>query len=264
VLVLNNIEVIYSNVILVLKGVSFEVRDGQISSLLGANGAGKTTTLKAISGLLKSELGEVSDGNIEWDGKRIDRMGPDGVVKMGIAQVMEGRRVFQHLTMEENLKVGAHLRKDSMNVKKDLDMVYDLFPKLKELHNRISGYLSGGEQQMMVLGRALMAKPKLVLLDEPSLGLAPIIVTEIFSAVKKINVEEKTSFLIVEQNARAALRVAGFGYVMDNGRIVLYGESEKLVDNEDIREFYMGLGDLGQRKSYREVKHYKRRKRWLG
>lgn len=262
-LVLNNIEVIYSNVILVLKGVSFEVKDGQIVSLLGANGAGKTTTLKAISGLLKTELGEVTDGSIDWNGKRIDKMSPEDIVKAGIVQVMEGRRVFEHLTAEENLKVGAHLRKDSNGVKRDLEMVYGLFPKLRDLRNRTSGYLSGGEQQMMVIGRALMADPKLMLLDEPSLGLAPLVVAEIFEIVKRINQEEKTSLAIVEQNARAALGIADYGYVMENGRIVLDGEAEKLAGNEDVREFYMGLGDLGQRKSYREVKHYKRRKRWL-
>jgi len=262
-LVLNNIEVIYSNVILVLKGVSLEVKDGQIVSLLGANGAGKTTTLKAISGLLKTELGEVTDGSIEWNEKRIDKMSPEDIVKAGIVQVMEGRRVFEHLTTEENLKVGAHLRKDSGGVKRDLDMVYDLFPKLKGLRSRTSGYLSGGEQQMMVVGRALMASPKLVLLDEASLGLAPFLVKEIFDIVKRINEEEKTSILLVEQNARAALSIADYGYVMENGRIVLDGEAEKLANNEDVKEFYMGLGELGQRKSYREVKHYKRRKRWL-
>ena len=261
-LVLNNIEVIYNNVILVLKGVSFQVSDGQIVSLLGANGAGKTTTLKAISGLLKNELGEVTDGNIEWNGKKIDRMNAEQIVKSGIVQVMEGRRSFPHLTTKENLKVGAHLRSGA-EIKRDLEMVYGLFPKLKDLRHRTSGYLSGGEQQMMVIGRALMASPKLILLDEPSLGLAPLITIEIFETVYAINSEEKTSFVIVEQNANAALQVAHFGYVMENGRIVLEGEADKLAGNEDVREFYMGLGDLGQRKSYREVKHYKRRKRWL-
>lgn len=261
-LALYNVEVIYNNVILVLKGVSMEVRDAQIVSLLGANGAGKTTTLKAISGILGTELGEVSDGSVEWNGARIDRKSPEDIVSAGIAQVMEGRRSFQHLTTEENLKVGAYVRSDRA-VKKDLDKVYSLFPKLKTLRNHTSGYLSGGEQQMMVIGRALMANPQLVLLDEPSLGLAPLIVTEIFQTVKSINEQEKTSFLIVEQNARAALGIAHYGFVMENGHIVLDGEAEKLAGNEDVREFYMGLGDLGQRKSYREVKHYKRRKRWL-
>lgn len=262
-LVLNSIEVIYSNVILVLKGVSFTVGDGQIVSLLGANGAGKTTTLKSISGLLRTELGEVTDGSIEWKGKRIDKMSPEDIVKAGIAQVMEGRMAFEHLTAEENLRVGAHLRKDSAGVKRDLDMVYTMFPALKALRNRTSGYLSGGEQQMMVIGRALMTKPELILLDEPSLGLAPLLVAEIFATVKEINEQEKNSFLVVEQNARAALGIAHYGYIMENGRIVLDGEAEKLINNEDVREFYLGLGDLGQRKSYREVKHYKRRKRWL-
>ena len=261
-LTLNNIEVIYNNVILVLKGVSFEVADGQIVCLLGANGAGKTTTLKSISGLLKSELGEVTDGNIEWNGRLIEKMEAEHILKEGICQVMEGRRSFPHLTTEENLRVGAHLRSSS-DVKRGLDMVYGLFPKLRDLRHRTSGYLSGGEQQMMVIGRALMADPKLVLLDEPSLGLAPLVVAEIFETIKRINVEENVSVLIVEQNANAALEIAHYGYVMENGRIVLDGDDAKLANNEDVREFYMGLGDLGQRKSYREVKHYKRRKRWL-
>lgn len=260
---LNSIEVIYLNVIMVLKGVSLEVPDGGFVSLLGANGAGKTTTLKAISGLLETEEGKVTDGSIEFNDKRIDKMIPENIVKLGISQIMEGRRVLEHLTAEENLKAGAYLRRDNAGVKRDLEMVYGYFPRIKDLRNRVAGYLSGGEQQMMVIGRALMANPKLMLLDEPSLGLAPLLVKEIFEIVKNINEEEGTSILIVEQNATAALSIAKYGYVMENGRIVLDGEAEKLASNQDVQEFYMGLGELGTRKSYREVKHYKRRKRWL-
>jgi branched-chain amino acid transport system ATP-binding protein len=263
-LVLNNIEVMYLDVILVLKGVSLEVPEGQIIALLGANGAGKTTTLKAISGLLHTEEGEVTDGSIEFDGKRIDKLDPEDIVGLGIVQVMEGRRLFQHLTTEENLKIGAYRRHDGANLKKDLDTVYRYFPKLKDLRNRTSGYLSGGEQQMLVLGRAIMSHPKLMLLDEPSLGLAPLVVQEIFKIVQQFNAEEKTSILIVEQNARAALSIAQYGYVMENGKVVLDGPADRLRENEDVREFYLGLSQVGEKKSYREVKHYKRRKRWLG
>ena len=263
-LTLNNIEVTYSNVILVLRGVSLKVDDGSIVALLGANGAGKTTTLKAISGLLHTELGEVSRGSIDFDSERIDRKGPEDIVEMGIVQVMEGRRVFEHLTTEENLRAGACSRKAGSDIKADIDMVYSYFPKLKDLRSNTSGYLSGGEQQMLVIGRALMAHPKLILLDEPSLGLAPILVAEIFDIVRNINTEEKTSVLLVEQNALAALSISGYGFVMENGRVVLDGPGDKLKDNEDIREFYLGLSQLGERKSYKEVKHYKRRKRWLG
>ena len=262
-LVLNNVEVVYSNVILVLKGVSLEIGEGQIIALLGANGAGKTTTLKAISGLLKTELGAVTDGSIEFEGKRIDKIDPEDIVKLGIVQIMEGRRVFEHLSTEENLRIGAYLRSNGANIKRDLDMIYAYFPKLKDLRHQTSGYLSGGEQQMLVMGRALMAHPKLMLLDEPSLGLAPFLVREIFEIVMRINQEEKTSILIVEQNAKAALSIASYGYVMEDGRIVLDGTAKKLEENEDIREFYLGLSQVGQRKSYREVKHYRRRKRWL-
>jgi branched-chain amino acid transport system ATP-binding protein len=260
---LNNIEVIYLNVILVLKGVSLEVQDSGIVTLLGGNGAGKTTTLKAISGLLYTEEGDITDGSIEWDGQRIDRMNPEDVVKLGIVQVMEGRPMFEHLAVDEELKVGAYTRGDAAGVKRDLDRVYDYFPKLKDLRHATTGYLSGGERQMVVMGRALMARPKLMLLDEPSLGLSPILVREIFDIVKRINAEEKTSILVVEQNARAALELADYGYVMENGRVVMDGPAEKLRDNEDIKEFYLGLSKVGQRRSYREVKHYKRRKRWL-
>jgi len=260
---LNNIEVIYLNVILVLKGVSLDVPDGKLVSLLGGNGAGKTTTLKAISGLLYVEEGEVSDGSIEFDGHRIDRMHPEDVVRLGIVQVMEGRPLFEHLSVEENLKVGAYIRSDAPAVNKDMDLVYDYFPKLKHLRHATSGYLSGGERQMLVMGRALMARPKLMLLDEPSLGLSPMLVKEIFGIVKRINTNEKTSILLVEQNAKLALEMADYGYVMENGRVVMDGLAEKLRDNEDIKEFYLGLSKVGQRRSYREVKHYKRRKRWL-
>ncbi len=260
---LNNIEVVYSDVILVLRGVSLEVGNGQIVALLGANGAGKTTTLKAISGLLRTELGQVTRGSIELDGAHIDRLGPEDIVERGIVQVLEGRRLFAHLTAEENLITGA-LARSNGNTKTDLEMVYDYFPRLRELRGRVSGYLSGGEQQMVVIGRALMAHPKLMLLDEPSLGLAPLIVEEIFEVIKKINQQEKTSILLVEQIAQAALGIADYGYVMETGRVVLDGSADKLRDNEDIKEFYLGLTQLGERKSYREVKHYKRRKRWLG
>ncbi len=260
---LNNIEVVYSDVILVLRGVSLEVGKGQIVALLGANGAGKTTTLKAISGLLWTELGQVTRGSIDFQGERIDRLGPEEIVERGIVQVMEGRRLFAHLTVEENLIAGALVRGNG-RTKADLEMVYTYFPRLRDLRRRVSGYLSGGEQQMLVIGRALMAHPKLMLLDEPSLGLAPLIVQEIFEVIRKINQQEKTSILLVEQIAQAALEIAHYGYVMETGRVVLDGPAEKLRENEDIKEFYLGLTQLGERKSYREVKHYKRRKRWLG
>jgi branched-chain amino acid transport system ATP-binding protein len=263
-LVLNNVEVRYSDVILVLKGVSLEVPDGDIICVLGANGAGKTTTLKAISGLLFTELGEVSDGSIYFNEVRIDNRKPDDISRMGITQVMEGRRVLEHLTTEENLKLGSYLVKDNAVRQRDLEMVYDYFPKLRDLRHQTSGYLSGGEQQMLVVGRGMMAHPRLMLLDEPSMGLAPLLVKEIFEIVKRWNEERETSILLVEQNALAALSVASYGYVMENGRVVFDGSSEKLIDNEDIKEFYMGLSQVGQKKHYRDVKHYKRRKRWLG
>ena len=259
----NNIEVCYMGVIQVLRGVSLEVGDGKIIALLGANGGGKTTTLKAISGLLKTEEGEVTSGDINFNGKRTDKYGPEEIAALGITQVMEGRRVLEHLTSEENLLVGAYLRKDKDGVKRDLEMVYSYFPGIKQMRSRTSGYLSGGEQQMLVVGRAMMARPRLMLLDEPSLGLAPLMVQEIYSIVRRINDEQKVAILLVEQNVQAALSIADYGYVMETGKIVMDGPADKLKDNEDVKEFYMGLSAIGERKSYREVKHYRRRKRWL-
>jgi branched-chain amino acid transport system ATP-binding protein len=259
----NNIEVTYMNIIQVLRGVSLEVGDGKIVALLGANGAGKTSTLKAISGLLKTEEGEVTDGSIYFDGKRIDRLSTADIAVLGISQVMEGRRVLGHLSVEENLLVFTHNRKDRKKVKSDMEMVFEYFPRVKDMRRQTSGYLSGGEQQMLVIGRALMASPKLMLLDEPSLGLAPLLVQEIYEIIKRIGAEQKMAILLVEQNARAALGIADYGYVMENGRVVLSGPAEMLRDNEDVKEFYMGLSAVGSRKSYREVKHYRRRKRWL-
>ncbi len=260
----NNIEVTYHGVILVLRGVSLEVGDGKIVSLLGANGAGKSTTLKAISGLLKTEVGRVSRGSIHFDGQQIEKADPEQLAKLGIIQVMEGRRILEHLTVEDELLAGGYTVRHRLNLNKELERIYHFFPKLRDLRRHTSGYLSGGEQQMLVIGRALMSHPKLVMLDEPSLGLAPMLVEEIFRIVKAINEEEKVSILIVEQNAVAALDLAEYGYVMENGRIVLDGTSAQLKANEDVKEFYLGFGALSQRKSYRDVKHYKRRKRWLG
>jgi len=259
---LNNIEVAYLNVIRVLHGVSLSVEDGSIVALLGANGAGKSTTLKAISGLLHIEEGAVTDGGIEWNGERIDRKSAEEIAKLGIIQALEGRRVFEHLSAEENLLVGAYHRRDR-RIKQDLEMVYEYFPRLKELRHNTAGYLSGGEQQMLVIGRAMMATPKLMMLDEPSLGLAPLLVEEIYNIIKRFNTEQKTSVLLVEQNVRIALSIAHYGYVMENGRIVLDGAADFLKNNEDVKEFYIGLSAMGTKKSYREVKHYKRRKRWL-
>jgi branched-chain amino acid transport system ATP-binding protein len=262
----NNIEVIYSDVILVLRGVSIEVGEGKIVAILGANGAGKTTTLKAISGLLKAEQGEVTRGTIEMDSRRIDHLSAQTIVRdLGIVQVLEGRRQFQHLTVEENLIVGAMARGHSGGmIQEDLKRVYQYFPALKNLRKRVSGYLSGGEQQMLVIGRGLMSRPQLLMLDEPSLGLAPLLVQEIFRVIRMINQEDGISILLVEQNAHLALEVAHYAYVMEIGRVVLDGPADQLAENEDIKEFYLGLTQLGERKSYREVKHYKRRKRWLG
>ena len=259
----NNIEVIYDHVILVLKGVSLEVPEGRIVTLLGANGAGKTTTLKAISNLLRVERGEVTKGSIEYRGQRVDRLNPSALVRQGIIQVMEGRHPFGHLTCEENLLTGAYTRHDGRTaMQRDLDMVYTYFPRLAERRHAKAGYVSGGEQQMMVIGRALMARPKLILLDEPSMGLAPQLVAEIFDIVARLNREEGVSFLLAEQNATVALRVADYGYVLENGRVVLDGDAETLRSNEDVKEFYLGLSTAGRR-SYRDVKHYRRRKRWL-
>jgi amino acid/amide ABC transporter ATP-binding protein 2, HAAT family (TC 3.A.1.4.-) len=261
-LVLNNIEVIYNDVVLVLKGLSLEVPEGRIVALLGSNGAGKSTTLKAISGLLKPENGEVTDGEILFQGQPIHKKDAVEIVRMGIFQVMEGRRVFEHLTVEENLRAGAYTQ-SPRHFSNDLALVYDYFPRLKERRNQVAGFLSGGEQQMLAIGRALMAHPKLIMLDEPSLGLAPLLVAEIFEIIRRINREQGTTILLVEQNARLALEAAHHAYIMENGRIVLDGSPADLKDNADVREFYLGLNEIGSRKSYREVKHYKRRKRWL-
>ena len=260
----NNIEVIYNSVILVLRGVSFQVKPGQVVALLGANGAGKSTTLKAISGLLTSELGEVTRGSITFNDERVDHQNTEDIVRKGIVQVIEGRPLFQHLTVEENLRIGSIAYEGGRYFRTDLDRVLHYFPRLADLRHRVAGYLSGGEQQMMVIGRALLAHPKLMMLDEPSLGLAPMLVQEIFHIVGEINKQEGMSVLLVEQNARAALHLVDYGYVMENGRIVLDGPADQLIENEDIKEFYLGLNQLGERKSYKDVKHYKRRKRWLG
>ena len=259
---LNNIEVLYDDVILVLRGLSLEVGEGKIAALLGSNGAGKTTTLKAISGLLYVEDGEVTDGTIVFDGEEIQGMDAHRIVEKGIFQVLEGRRVFEHLTVRENLAAGAYTRRDRRAAEADMDKVFHYFPALAERRRQLAGHLSGGEQQMVALGRALMASPRMMLLDEPSLGLAPILVESIFEIVQRINREEGTTILLVEQNARLALEVADYGYVMEGGRVVLEGSADELRTNEDVKEFYLGLGDAGRR-SYRDVKHYRRRKRWL-
>ncbi len=263
ILKVNNIEVIYDDVILVLKGLSLEVEEGKVVCLLGANGAGKTTTLKAISGLLKSEEGEVTDGSILFMDERIDTMEPEKIVRRGIFQVMEGRRVFEDLTVEENLIAASHTQKSNQRMRENMERVCSYFPRLKERWRGLAGYLSGGEQQMLVIGRALMAQPKLVMLDEPSLGLSPLLVSEIFEIIKRINQQEGTTILLVEQNARMALNISSHGYIMENGRIVLDDTTEKLKNNEDVKMFYLGLTDVGTKRSYRDVKHYKRRKRWL-
>lgn len=259
-----NVELIYSKVIMILKGVSLKVQEGGIVALLGGNGAGKTSTLKAISGLEHTEDGKVTRGQILFRGERIEHMDPTEVAKLGIIQVMEGRRVLQHLTVEQNLLVSSHLLPNMRAVRERLESVYSYFPVLKGHRNDISGYLSGGEQQMLVLGRALMPRPNLVLPDEPSLGLSPLLVKEIFHILKELNRQEKVAVLLVEQNARIALSISQYGYVIEDGKIVLEGSSEDLMENEDIKEFYLGMSLKGKRKSYREAKHYKRRKRWLG
>ncbi|MEO8040135.1 MAG: ABC transporter ATP-binding protein [Betaproteobacteria bacterium] len=262
-LAVNNIEVIYDRVILVLKGVSLEVQEGRIVALLGANGAGKTTTLKAISNLLHSERGEVTKGGIEYRGDRVDRLNPSELVRRGVVQVMEGRHCFQHLTIEENLLTGAFTRSASRaEIRQDLERVYTYFPRLKVRRTSQSGYTSGGEQQMTAIGRALMARPNMILLDEPSMGLAPQVVEEIFEIVKDLNSKERVSFLLAEQNTMVALRHANYGYILENGRVVMEGDAQELGSNEDVKEFYLGLSTAG-RKSFRDAKHYRRRKRWL-
>jgi branched-chain amino acid transport system ATP-binding protein len=260
-LAITNVEVIYDHVILVLKGVSLEVPEGQIVTLLGANGAGKTTTLKAISNLLRAERGEVTKGQIQFQGERIDQLNPSELVRRGICQVMEGRHCFQHLTVEENLLTGAYTRRGA-DLHAELDKVYTYFPRLKERRKAQSGYTSGGEQQMTAIGRALMARPKMILLDEPSMGLAPQLVEEIFEIVKNLNRKEGVSFLLAEQNTNIALKYADYGYILENGRVVMDGEGKALAENEDVKEFYLGFSS-GERKSFRDVKSYRRRKRWL-
>jgi len=259
----NNIEVIYDHVILVLKGVSLEVAEGRIVALLGANGAGKSTTLKAISNLLAAERGDVTKGSIEFKGKRVDKLTANQLVRMGVCQVMEGRHCFAHLTVEENLLTGAFTRKVSRGeIGAQLERVYHYFPRLKQRRGSLAGYTSGGEQQMTAVGRALMAHPAMILLDEPSMGLAPQIVEEIFEIVQDLNVKERVSFLLAEQNTNVALRYANYGYILENGRVVMDGVASDLASNEDVKEFYLGLSTTG-RKSFRDVKHYRRRKRWL-
>jgi len=259
----NNIEVIYDHVILVLKGVSLSVPEGKIVALLGANGAGKTTTLKAISNLLRAERGDVTKGSIEFRGQRVDRLSPDELVRRGVVQVMEGRHCFAHLTVEENLLTGAYTRSASRaQLRQDLEKVYGYFARLKERRGALAGYTSGGEQQMTALGRALMARPSMILLDEPSMGLAPQIVEEIFEIVRSLNQKEKVSFLLAEQNTNVALRYADYGYILESGRVVMDGAAAELAANEDVKEFYLGISS-GRRRSFKDVKHYRRRKRWL-
>ena len=263
ILEVNNIEVIYDHVILVLKGVSLSVPRGGITALLGANGAGKTTTLKAISNLLHAERGEVTKGNIQFDGEEVQPLSPNDLVRRGCIQVMEGRHCFSHLSVEDNLLSGAFTRRDGASaIRDDLELVYSYFPRLKVRRNSQAGYTSGGEQQMTAIGRALMSRPKMILLDEPSMGLAPQLVEEIFEIVKKLNEEQEVSFLLAEQNTNVALRYAKYGYILESGRIVLDGEAASLRENEDVKEFYLGVAGDGRR-SFKDVKHYKRRKRWL-
>jgi branched-chain amino acid transport system ATP-binding protein len=263
ILTLNNVEVVYDHVILVLKGVSLSVPRGAIVALLGANGAGKTTTLKAISNLLRAERGEVTKGSIVFDGAAVQALSPNLLVRRGCIQVMEGRHCFAHLTVEENLLTGAFTRRDGgAAIRADLERVYAYFPRLRERRAAVAGYTSGGEQQMCAIGRALMSRPKMILLDEPSMGLAPQIVAEIFDIVRNLNAREGVSFLLAEQNTHMALRYASYGYILENGRIVMDGDAKALAENEDVKEFYLGMAE-GKRKSFRDVKHYKRRKRWL-
>jgi branched-chain amino acid transport system ATP-binding protein len=263
ILALNNIEVVYDHVILVLKGVSLDVPKGGVVALLGANGAGKTTTLKAISNLLHAERGEVTKGSILFEGAEVQALSPNELVRRGCIQVMEGRHCFAHLTVEENLLTGAFTRRDGRAaIRADLDLVYGYFPRLRERRDAVAGYTSGGEQQMCAIGRALMSRPKMILLDEPSMGLAPQIVQEIFGIVRDLNQREGVSFLLAEQNTHMALEYASYGYILENGRVVLDGEAKALRENDDVKEFYLGIAE-GERKSFRDVKHYKRRKRWL-
>jgi branched-chain amino acid transport system ATP-binding protein len=257
---LSNVEIKYKGVILVVRGVSISVPQEGVVALLGANGAGKSTILKGISGLLRTEEGDVTDGSIEFMGKRIDKMYAEDIFDLGVVQVMEGRRIFPYLTTEENLSVGV---KNKSEINNRLDLVYCYFPQLKKLKKRVSGYLSGGEQQMLVIGRALMSDPKLLLLDEPTMGLSPLLASEIFRIIKRINREQKTSVLLVEQNAAGALSACQYGYVLESGRIVLEGSADELMKNPDFKEFYLGMSSIGKRKSFKDVKHYKRRKRWL-
>ena len=261
-LAVNNVEVIYDHVILVLKGVSLEVQEGKIVALLGANGAGKSTTLKSISNLLRAERGDVTKGSIEFRGQRIDRLNPSELVKRGVVQVMEGRHCFAHLTVEENLLTGAFTRSRRGDIGADLEKVYAYFPRLKHRRTSQAGYTSGGEQQMTAIGRALMARPSMILLDEPSMGLAPQIVEEIFAIVRDLNQKEGVSFLLAEQNTHVALRFADYGYILETGRVVMDGSAAELASNEDVKEFYLGMSS-GARKNYRDAKHYRRRKRWL-
>jgi len=264
-LIVNNIEVVYDHVILVLKGVSLEVPEGGIVALLGANGAGKTTTLKSISNLLVAERGDITKGTIDYQGQRIQGLSANQLVKRGIVQVMEGRRCFEHLTVEENLMTGAFTRRDgAASIRQDLELVYTYFPRLKDRRTSTAGYTSGGEQQMTALGRALMARPKMILLDEPSMGLAPQLVEEIFEIVKKLNEAEQVTFLLAEQNTNMALRYSHYGYILENGRIVMEGDAASLAGNDDIKEFYLGIARGDQKANFRVTKHYRRRKRWLG
>ena len=261
---INNLEVVYNDIILVLRGISLEVDDGSIIAFLGSNGAGKSTTLRAISGLLEYEDGEIKKGTIEFNGRLTNKLDPQKIVRLGITQVPEGRQIFAELSVDENIRVGAHTRNDGKNeVDRDYQMVLSYFPALQARLKVQAGYISGGEQQMLAIGRALMARPSLMMLDEPSLGLAPLLVTEIFEIIKRINCQEKVSILLVEQNALMALAVSEYGYIMENGKVVLDDTSQKLMENEDVKEFYLGVTEDEKRKSFADVKHYKRRKRWL-
>ena len=261
---LRNVDAVYNGVIQVLRGVSLEVKPGQIVALLGSNGAGKTTTLKAISSLLSIEQGRVEQGEIQYEGKTITNADPASIIRNGIVQVLEGRKVLKHLNVEQNLMVGAHLRTDKKQIAEDMAEIYATFPSLQKMRQRAAGYLSGGEMQMLLVGRALMAKPRVLLLDEPAMGLAPLIVNDLFSSLRALRDQKGLSIFLVEQNVRAALQIADYGYVMENGRIVLHAAKKELERNDDVREFYLGLSLSQERRSFRDVKHYKRRKRWLG